>query len=62
MNCFSYFYLLNGERKNAHVAPEKNPVVSAPNTTISKSNDTMTNSAGIHQSSSREKPCLSFQH
>lgn len=42
------------ERKLNDDAPEKNPVDSAPNTTISKSNDIMTNSAGIHQSSSRE--------
>lgn len=49
---FSYFILM--ERKLNDDAPEKNPVDSAPNTTISKSNDIMTNSAGIHQSSSRK--------
>lgn len=49
MNSFFILYLnLNDD------APEKNPVDSAPNTTISKSNDIMTNSAGIHQSSSRK--------
>lgn len=42
------------ERKLNDDALEKNPVDSAPNTTISKSNDIMTNSAGIHQSSSEE--------
>lgn len=49
---FSYFILM--ERKLNDDALEKNPVDSAPNTTISKSNDIMTNSAGIHQSSSEE--------
>lgn len=39
------------ERKLNDDAPEKNPVDSAPNMTISKSNDIMTNSAGIHHSS-----------
>lgn len=48
------------ERNLNDDAPEKNPVDSAPNTTISKSNDIMTNSAGIHQSSSRKNlACLS---
>lgn len=42
------------ERKLNDDAPEKNPVDSAPNMTISKSNDIMTNSAGILQSSSRK--------
>lgn len=42
------------ERKLNDDALEKNPVDSAPNTTISKSNDIMTNSAGIHQSTSRK--------